>query len=66
MGYRFVITPDVTPEMLGFERKSMKEIAAKYNEGFYHKLIDSLPLDTDDRTRLLADANLSPSPISPE
>lgn len=66
MGYRFVITPDVTPEMLGFERKSMKEIAAKYNEGFYHKLIDSLPLDTDDRTRLLADANLSPSQTSPE
>lgn len=59
MGVQFFISPDVTPELLGFERKSMKEIAAKHNEGFYVKLIDSLPMDIEDKQRVMKDAGIT-------
>lgn len=54
----FLISPEVTPELLGFERKSMKDIATKCNNGFYLNLIDSLPIESEDRARLLKDAAL--------
>lgn len=54
----FVISPEITPEQMGFTKKSLKEIAKKNNEGFYINLIDSLPIEKVERKRLLQDADI--------
>ncbi len=58
MGVTFLISPDLTPEDLGYSRASLKEIAAKHNRGFYLNLIDSLPIERAERKRLLRDADI--------
>lgn len=58
LGIVQLFTPEVTPELLGFESKSLKQIAAKYNQGFYSTLIDQLPIDTEEKQRLKKDARL--------
>lgn len=58
LGVTFIISPELTPEQLGFEKKSMKEIAAKSNEGFYVKLIEGLPIEGSEKKRLLRDADI--------
>lgn len=58
IGITMLFTPEVTPELLGFESKSLKQIAAKHNQGFYSSLIDQLPVDTDEKNRLRKDAGL--------
>lgn len=58
LGVVFLLSPDISPEMLGFKKKSLKEIARKHNEGYYLKLIDSLPLEKEDKRRLLRDADI--------
>ena len=50
--------PKIQPEDLGYEKKSIKEIAAKHNEGFYIKLINELPVEKSDKKRLLRDADI--------
>ena len=35
LGVVFLISPEITPEELGYSKKSLKEIASKHNEGFY-------------------------------
>ncbi|WP_178300959.1 MULTISPECIES: hypothetical protein [unclassified Bacteroides] len=54
----FIITPNLTPEDLGYKKKSLKEIARKSNEGYYINLIESLPIEKEDKTRLLNDAGI--------
>lgn len=54
----FIISPELAPEDLGFKRKNLKEIARKYNEGFYLKFIDSLPIENEEKIRLKHDANV--------
>ena len=43
---------------MGLESKSLKEIARKHNEGFYLQLIDGLPIDNNEKKRLLRDADI--------
>lgn len=54
----FIISPEITPEELGFAKKSLKEIARKSNDGYYISLIESLPIEQVEKKRLLADANI--------
>ena len=58
-----MISPNLTPEELGFQKKSIKEIARKNNEGFYINLIDSLPIEKGDKKRLLRDADIQEAEI---
>ena len=63
LGIVFLISPNLTPEELGFQKKSIKEIARKNNEGFYINLIDSLPIEKADKKRLLRDADIQEAEI---
>ena len=58
LGIVFMISPDLTPEDLGYSKKSLKEIAHKHNEGFYLNLIENLPIETAEKRRLLRDADI--------
>ena len=58
LGVVFIISPEVTPEELGFQKKNLKEIAAKHNKGFYVSLIDGLPIESTEKKRLLRDADI--------
>ena len=58
LGVVFIISPEVTPEELGFKKKNLKEIAAKHNKGFYVSLIDGLPIESVEKKRLLRDADI--------
>jgi hypothetical protein len=53
-----IFSTDISAEALGFEKKSMKDIARKYEEGKYTQLIDKLPITDEDRQRLYRDAGL--------
>lgn len=66
LGVTFIISPELTPEMLGYEKKSMKAIAAKSNNGFYLKLIEGLPIETTEKKRLLRDADIEEAEIIEE
>lgn len=54
----FIISPDIRPEDLGFEKASLMEISRKANEGKYIKLIDSLPIDDDEKKKIYQDAGI--------
>nr|DAD65258.1 MAG TPA: hypothetical protein [Siphoviridae sp. ctSqC25] len=66
LGVTFIITPTITAEELGFSKKNLKEIAAKHNQGFYVTLIDSLPIETKEKKRLLRDADIQDAEIVEE
>ena len=66
LGVLFLISPELTPEQLGFSKKNLKEIAAKHNQGFYHTLIDSLPIENKEKRRLLRDADIQEAEIVEE
>ena len=66
LGVLFLISPELNPEELGFSKKNLKEIAAKHNQGFYVTLIDSLPIDTKEKKRLLRDADIQDAEIVEE
>ena len=66
LGVTFLITPNITAEELGFSKKSLKDIAAKHNEGFYVTLIDSLPVENKEKKRLLRDADIQDAEIVEE
>ena len=66
LGVLFLISPELTPEELGFSKKNLKEIAAKHNQGFYVTLIDSLPIETKEKKRLLRDADIQEAEIVEE
>lgn len=54
----FIIDSKVSAEQLGFTKKSLREIARKNNEGYYLQLINDLPIEKDDKKRLLRDADI--------
>lgn len=54
----FIIDCKVSAEQLGFQKKSLREIARKNNEGYYLQLINDLPIEKDDKKRLLRDADI--------
>lgn len=66
LGITYLFTPELTPELLGFTKKNLKEIAAKHNEGFYITLIDSLPIETKEKKRLMRDADIQDAEIIQE
>lgn len=66
LGVVFLITPNITPEQLGFSKKNMKEIAKKHNDGFYLDLINSLPIEIAEKKRLLRDADIEEAEIIEE
>ena len=66
LGVVFLLSPELKLEELGFSKKSLKEIAAKHNQGFYVTLIDSLPIDTKEKKRLLRDADIQDAEIVEE
>jgi hypothetical protein len=59
----FLISDNIPMEKLGFKKKSLKEIAHKSNEGFYIHLIDSLPIDKGEKTRLLRDSDIEEAQV---
>lgn len=66
LGVTILITPNITAEELGFSKKSLKDIAAKHNQGFYVSLIDSLPIEQKEKKRLLRDADIQDAEIVEE
>lgn len=62
----FIITPDISVLDMGFENKSLKQIAKKHNDGYYIKLIDSLPIDKAEKRRLFADADIEDAQLEEE
>lgn len=62
----FIITPDISVLDMGFENKSLKEIAKKHNEGFYVKLISALPIDKVEKKRLFSDADIEDAQFEEE
>ena len=62
----FLISNEVTAELLGFTKRNLKEIAQKNNNGFYINLIDSLPVEKEEKQRLLRDANIVDAEIIEE
>jgi tetratricopeptide (TPR) repeat protein len=66
LGIVFLITPDITPEQMGYAKKNLKEIAKKHNDGFYLDLINSLPVEIAEKKRLLRDADIQEAEIIEE
>lgn len=62
----FLISDKMTLDELGFEKKSLKEIARKHNEGFYVKLITQLPIEMSEKKKLLYDAGIEDAQIIEE
>ncbi|MCW3784924.1 hypothetical protein [Plebeiibacterium sediminum] len=54
----FLISTDYKIEDGGFERKNLKQIAAKANKGFYINLINGLPLSQEEKEPLYRDADI--------
>ena len=63
LGVTFILSPEITAEEMGFAKRSLKEIAAKHNRGFYLNLIESLPLEKAVKKRLLRDADIEDAEI---
>lgn len=63
LGVTFILSPEITAEEMGFAKRSLKEIAAKHNRGFYINLIENLPLEKAEKKRLLRDADIEDAEI---
>lgn len=63
LGVVILISPELTPEQLGFSKKNLKEIAAKHNQGFYVSLIEGLPIENKEKKRLMRDADIQEAEI---
>jgi hypothetical protein len=62
----FLLSNKMKLEDLGFEKKQLREIARKDSDGFYIKLITSLPIDRKNKKQLLYDANIEDAKILDE
>lgn len=58
LGITQLISPEITPEVVGYESQDLKKIAAKDREGAYH-IIMGLPVEIDEKKRLLRDADIN-------
>jgi hypothetical protein len=66
-GNVYIVSIDVKPEDLGFERGNLKEIARREIDGHYRKLINSLNNISDaDKSRLYIDAGITEAEIIEE
>lgn len=58
-GNIYIVSLDVKPEDIGFERGNLKEIARREIDGYYRNLINSLSnISMADKARLKADADI--------
>lgn len=55
----FIISTEISLDELGFAKKSLKAIAKKNNDGYYINIIENLPIEKEDKKRLLRDANIA-------
>jgi hypothetical protein len=62
----FLISNDVSITQLGFQKKNLKSIAKKCNNGYYINLIENLPIEKEEKQRLLRDANIEEAQIIEE
>jgi len=53
-----IYSTDLSATDLGFDKKSMKDIAGKYEEGAYTNLINKLPITYEEKQRLFNDAGI--------
>lgn len=66
-GNVYIVSIDVKPEDIGFERGNLKEIARKELNGHYRNLINSLDnISEVDKARLKADADIEDAEIIEE
>lgn len=54
----FIISSEIKPIDLGYEKANMMDISRKYAEGKYIKMIDSLPISDDEKKRIYQDAGI--------
>ncbi|MFH0757337.1 MAG: hypothetical protein V2B15_08630 [Bacteroidota bacterium] len=54
----FLVSPRISAEDLGFKSEKLLAITQKANEGFYAKMISDLPLEKQEKLRLLSDAGI--------
>ena len=66
LGVTMLFHGDITPELMGLEKKSLKEIARKDNDGEYLKIINQLPLESLEKKRILRDADIKEAEIIEE
>jgi len=66
-GNVYIVSIDIKPEDLGFERGNLKDIARRELDGHYRKLINSFDNISDaDKVRLYADADITDAEIVEE
>jgi len=54
----FLITPRISPEDLGFNSEKLLVITQKAHDGVYARMISDLPLEKQEKLRLLSDADI--------
>lgn len=59
----FLVSDKLTLEDLDMEKKNLKEIARKDTDGYYVKLITQLPIEDNEKAKLLKDANIEEAQI---
>lgn len=64
LGITMLFTSELTPELLGLETQNLKKIAQKDNQGRYLGIINQLPVEIEEKKRLLKDANIEEEPIN--
>lgn len=55
----FLIDTKISAEDLGFKNEKLLSITRKSNEGYYARLISELPIEKQEKLRLLSDAEIS-------
>lgn len=55
----FIVSNELTPEELGYKKRSVYEIARRKEKGEYSRLIDSLPVSEKEKQRLRMEADVT-------
>lgn len=58
LGIRMYFDSKLTPELLGLENQNLRKIAQKDSQGVYLQMIDQLPIEREEKNRLLLDAGI--------
>lgn len=66
IGVKMYFSTDLTPELLGLETQNLRKIAHKDNQGIYLRMIDQLPIEPDEKKRLLRDADIEEAELLSE
>lgn len=66
LGITMLFSRELTPELLGLETKSLKEIARKDNDGQYIRIINQLPIELSEKKRLMREADIEEAELVSE